>query len=230
MSNVITVVGLGKKLGKKQVLKDITFDVKKSERLMVFGPSGCGKSTLLRCLNRMIEVDSGTIEVEGKDILQMDPTQLRRKVGMVFQRPAIFDGTVSENISVGLKLHGMDEKKKVHRALNEVGLPMNFLRKQAKDLSGGEMQRVAIARALVMEPSILLLDEPTSALDERAAKKVERTLQHLAKSHGMTMIWVTHNKRQARTQGDRVLIMGKGVIKNIGAPAVVMNGRKRGEA
>ena len=216
------VQGLEKRFGRKAGLKDVSFKVASGERFVVFGPSGCGKTTLLRCLNRMNEPDAGTVLFQGSDITALDPTKLRRSVGYVFQRPAVIDGTVRDNIAMGLHIHKMKENGQVEKALGDVGLASSYLRKDASRLSGGEVQRMAIARALVLEPSVLLLDEPTSALDSASAKVVEEALIQLNRNNGVTLVWVTHDPQQARRVGGKLMIMDRGRVVEVGGPSAVL--------
>lgn len=224
MSVLYDVKRISKTLGDKNVLRNISFSVNSGERFMIFGPSGCGKTTLLRCLNRMIDVDHGSISFQNKDLKDLDPTDLRRQAGLVFQRPAVIDGTVRDNVSLGLTIHGLEDRGEVKQALKDVGLPLNYLNKDATKLSGGEVQRMAIARTLVLGPKVLLLDEPTSALDQKASRKVEGTLMDLSKIKGVSLIWVTHSRAQAVRVGERLLLMEKGRAKGIGSPSKLLKG------
>ncbi|GAB4585649.1 ABC transporter ATP-binding protein [Nocardia sp. IFM 10818] len=167
----------------------------------IVGPSGSGKSTLLRLCNRLEVPASGRVLLGGRDIADLDPLRLRRRVGMVFQRPTPFPGTILENLRTASPDAG---RFRMEQALARVGLPGSWLDRDAKELSGGEAQRMCLARTLITEPEVLLLDEPTSALDEAAVGVVERAVLALARD-GVTVLWVTHDPRQVRFVADRVL-------------------------
>lgn len=167
----------------------------------IFGPSGSGKSTLLRLCNRLEVPTEGRVLFGGTDIAELDPLRLRRRVGMVFQRPTPFPGTIAEN----LRTASPDaDRAGMELALSRVGLPGSWLDHDAQALSGGEAQRVCLARTLITGPEVLLLDEPTSALDESAVGVVERAVLELARE-AVTVLWVTHDPRQVRRVADRVL-------------------------
>jgi len=181
---------------RSEILGGVSLKVDRGELLTIMGPSGAGKSTLLRLINRLSEADSGTILVDSRDIKDYDPRELRRRVGMVFQIPVVFKGTMRDNIAFGKKLWNTDAD--VDRLAAEAGLPPALMDADATNLSVGEKQRVCIARALANKPEALLLDEPTSALDKASAEKVESLLLRLQKEHGLTMLWVTHDRAQSR--------------------------------
>jgi putative ABC transport system ATP-binding protein len=175
------------------------------------GPSGAGKSTLLRLVNRLSEADSGTILVDGADIKTFDPRELRRRVGMVFQIPVVFRGSVRDNIAFGKKLWNTDADVDVLAA--EAAIPDVLMDADAANLSVGEKQRVCIARALANKPEALLLDEPTSALDSVSAAKVESLLLRLQAEHGLTMLWVTHEKEQAKRISKHNYVLDGGKVR-----------------
>lgn len=208
----ISLDSVGKKRGDSWVLQDISFGVKQAEIVAVIGTSGSGKSTLLRCINRLSEVSSGTITVDGKDIREYHPPGLRRRVGMVFQFPAIFPGTVRDNVEYGLKVWGLDPLGKVEQALHDADLDNSFLNRDAEKLSGGEQQRVCLARSLAIGSKALLLDEPTSSLDNKAMGRIEQTVKNLRDNRKLAIIWVTHDVEQARRVADRVVVLGKGQV------------------
>jgi phosphate transport system ATP-binding protein len=196
--------------GSKQTLFDVNLGIATNKITALIGPSGCGKSTLLRTLNRMYETVrnarlEGEILLDGKDILSQDVTQLRRRVGMVFQRPNPFPKSIFENVAYGLRINGSKlplteavEKSLRHAALwDEV---KDQLHKSAYDLSGGQQQRLCIARALAVEPEVLLLDEPCSALDPISTAKIEELLVRLKDL--CTIVTVTHNMQQAARVSD----------------------------
>jgi len=195
--------------GKFQALKNINMDVYKNKVTALIGPSGCGKSTFLRSINRMndlidISKYQGLIELDGDDIFnkKFDIVELRKKVGMVFQKPNPFPKTIYENIIYGPQLHGEKNKKKldkiVEESLKSVALweeVKDKLHQSALGLSGGQQQRLCIARAIAVKPEILLMDEPTSALDPISTAKIEGLIRELEKDY--TIIIVTHNMQQA---------------------------------
>lgn len=176
----------------------------------VVGPSGAGKTSLLRCLNRLEEPDAGTVFLDGTDVRSIAPTDLRKRVGMVFQTPVLFEGGVRANLRYGLD--DVDEEDLLW-ALREAGLKEHFLQRDSSALSVGQAQRVCLARCLVRKPDVLLMDEPTSALDKDAAARIEELITTLA-THGFTIVLVTHNLDQARrvARGALLLVDGRAVV------------------
>ncbi|OBF87944.1 glycine/betaine ABC transporter [Mycobacterium sp. 852002-51163_SCH5372311] len=180
----------------------------------VFGPSGSGKSTLLRLCNRLDVPTSGRVSFCGKDIADIDPLRLRRRVGMCFQRPTPFPGTVADNLRVA-EPEASDAQ--MRETLERVALTgsghgsgtQSWLDRDATALSGGEAQRVCLARTLMAQPQVLLLDEPTSAVDAEAARVIERAVRELA-DDGIPALWVTHDRAQAERAADRVLHIERG--------------------
>ncbi len=199
----------------KKILDNITFHVKPGKILALVGASGSGKTTLLKTINRLIEIDEGNILLNNQSIHDMDPVELRRRAGMVFQIPTMFDGSVKQNIEFGLQLHDNAQNiaRRIKKAIQDAGLSVKFLKKNANKLSGGEQQRVALARTLVLEPEVLLLDEPTASLDPRLTRKIEATLVHLCKARNLITLWVTHNHAQAKRVGDQLGILKKGKLR-----------------
>jgi putative ABC transport system ATP-binding protein len=177
---------------------------------------------LLRLLNRLDEPTSGKVFFDGKDYRQIPPRELRRRVGMVTQRPFLFPGNVASNLRFGPAqrgetLHG----EQIDRLLEQVGLT-GFASRDVTNLSGGEQQRVSLARALANRPEILLLDEPTSALDEQARFEVEELIRDLMRTTSLTCVLVTHDRDQALRLCDRVAMIDKGRLKQIGDPREVL--------
>lgn len=194
----------------KLLLDQISFAVSRGEVLAVVGPSGAGKSTLLRMLNRLDEPTSGTVFLSGQDYRQIDPRELRRRVGMIMQRAYLFPGTIAENVRFGPRQRGVSlSDAAVEDLLAQVGLA-GYSGRDTLMLSGGEAQRVAITRALANEPEILLLDEPTSALDDESKLGVESLLESLIRKNHLTCIWVTHDAAQARRMADSALMLEAG--------------------
>ncbi len=220
---MIEVKNLKISFGKLNVLKDVSINIKKGEKIVIIGPSGSGKSTFLRCLNRLETPDGGQILFEGNDLT--DPkTNLdlcRQKMGMVFQHFNLFPHlTVLQNITlapVTLKLKSQEEaEKEAMQLLERIGLP-DKANVYPSTLSGGQKQRIAIVRSLAMHPDVMLFDEPTSALDPEMVGEVLEVMKDLARE-GMTMVVVTHEMGFAREVADRVLFMNEGYIEEEGSP------------
>ena len=220
---MIKIESLYKSFGDLEVLKDINNQIAAGEVVVVIGPSGSGKSTMLRCLNRLEEITSGQVYIEGTPINNNETNinQIRQKVGMVFQQFNLFPHKTSlENITlapVKVKKMGEEQAKKIaYDLLDKVGLK-DKADVYPNQLSGGQKQRIAIARALAMQPEIMLFDEPTSALDPEMVGEVLEVMRDLAEE-GMTMVVVTHEMGFAREVGDRVLFMDEGRIVEEGPP------------
>lgn len=213
--------------GNQQALKAINIRIAANEATAVIGPSGCGKSTFVRCINRLHETTpegkvNGSVILEDEDVYRMDAVEVRRTIGMVFQRPnplptlSIFD-----NVALGLKLSGVWNRNE-HRVVVENSLRMAGLWDEVKDrlqtsavsLSGGQQQRLCIARALAVKPDVLLMDEPTSALDPISTLKVEELIQDLKKDY--TIIVVTHNMQQAARVADTTAFFLNGELIEFG--------------
>ena len=209
---IFHVENLNLSYGDKHVLHDINMDIRKNHVTAFIGPSGCGKSTFLRCLNRMNDLISdckitGKIEYMGKDVQDYNPMVLRTIVGMVFQQPNPFPMSIYDNITYGLKCHGVKDKKLLKEivisSLKKASLyeeVKDRLKDSALALSGGQQQRLCIARAIAMEPDVILMDEPTSALDPIATKKIEDLIDELKNEY--SIIIVTHNMQQASRISD----------------------------
>ena len=220
---MIEVKNLKISFGKLNVLKDVSLNIQKGEKIVIIGPSGSGKSTFLRCLNRLETPDGGKIIFEGNDLT--DPkTNLdlcRQKMGMVFQHFNLFPHlTVLQNITlapVTLKLKTQEEAdKEAMELLERIGLP-DKANVYPATLSGGQKQRIAIVRSLAMHPDVMLFDEPTSALDPEMVGEVLEVMKDLARE-GMTMVVVTHEMGFAREVAVRVLFMNEGYIEEEGSP------------
>lgn len=209
--------------GGKSLLQNINFRLEKGQVLAVIGPSGAGKSTLLRLLNRLDEPTSGQVLLHGRDFREMEPSQLRRQIGMVMQRAYLFPGKVSVNIAYGPAQHGNPiEDAQVEALLEQVGM-RGYADRDVATLSGGEAQRISIARALANEPEVLLLDEPTSALDETSKGGVERLLASVVRERHATCVWVTHDMAQARRVAGLVLRLEAGRMIALGEAEKVLN-------
>jgi putative ABC transport system ATP-binding protein len=200
----------------------VSFDINVGELLGIVGPSGAGKSSLLRLLNRLDEPTGGTVLLEGKDYRQIPTRELRRKVGMVMQRPFVFPGTVAENLRFGPRQQSRTlSDDEIEQLLRGVGLA-GYAAEEVGHLSGGEAQRVCFARALANQPSVLLLDEPTSALDEAAKFDVEAVIRKVAEQR-VTSVLVTHDLQQARRLATRVAQLSAGKLLRIGKVSEVLN-------
>ena len=229
MSVKIRTRGVDLYYGDRQVLKNITFDMGENKVTAFIGPSGCGKSSYLRCLNRMNDFIpsarvEGIIEIDGENILsnEMDVIALRRKVGMVFQKPNPFPMSIYDNIAYGPRIHGIKDKKEldeiVEKSLTDAAIwdeVKDRLKQSAQGLSGGQQQRLCIARALAVQPEVLLMDEPTSALDPISTLKIEDLMEDLKKKY--TVVVVTHNMQQAARVSDETafFLVGEVVEKDI---------------
>jgi len=213
---------LGRVVGDKVLVADANFQVRSGEVVAIVGPSGAGKSSLLRLLNRLDEPTSGTVFVEEVDYKQVDPQELRRKLGMVTQRPFLFPGTVAANLRFGpAQRKETLSDAVVEDLLGRVGLE-GYATRNVANLSGGEAQRVSVARTLANAPLVLLLDEPTSALDEASKLGVEALLEQIVRDHKLTCVLVTHDVAQAVRLADRALVMEAGRIVREGAAREVL--------
>lgn len=183
----------------------MTFAVRAGEVFSVVGPSGAGKSTLLRTINRLVEPTAGEIFLDGIPIEEIDPLELRRRVGMVFQLPAIFGDTVEDAVLYGVRLTGKGAD--VQHLLGLAGLDPSLARRNPQSLSVGQQQRVSIARALALEPEVLLMDEPTSALDQAARQRIEDLIGSLNRELGLTTVVVSHALDQVERIADRVMLL-----------------------
>jgi polar amino acid transport system ATP-binding protein len=215
--NIIEMKKINKFYDKFHALKNIDFNVKKGEVVVICGPSGSGKSTLIRCINRLEDINSGKIIVDGKDLYdkKTNINKLRQEVGMVFQHFNLFPHlTILENITLApIKVKKMPKKEAEELAmqlLERVKIP-HQANKYPSELSGGQKQRVAIARTLAMKPKIILFDEPTSALDPEMIGEVLDVMKELAREN-YTIVCVTHEMGFAREVSDRIVFMDNGVI------------------
>ncbi|CAI9113812.1 OLC1v1014493C1 [Oldenlandia corymbosa var. corymbosa] len=201
------------------ILNKLNIDIPKGVIMGVIGPSGSGKSTFLRALNRLWEPPSQSVFLDGKDITDLDVLSLRRRVGMLFQLPALFEGTVADNVRYGPQLRGKKlADNEVYKLLTLADLDSTFFSKSGSELSVGQAQRVALARTLANEPEVLLLDEPTSALDPISTQNIEDVLVKLKKEKGMTMVMVSHSIKQIQRIADVVCLLVGGEIVEILKP------------
>ena len=211
------------KVGGKIILSDIDFGIESGERVAFYGPSGAGKSTLIRLLNRLDEPTTGTVLLEGQDYRNVPPRTLRRRLGLVMQRPYLFPGTVAENIRYGPAARGeaMSDDQ-IENLLAGVDLE-GFASRDVSKLSGGEAQRVSLARTLANKPEVLLLDEPTSSLDDAAQREVEETILSVLESQQVTCILVSHDQRQVKRLAERVLVLKGGELVGDGPVEEVLD-------
>ena len=215
----VMVKNFGLFYGKFNAIRDVNLSVKSNKVTAIIGPSGCGKSTLLRCFNRMNDLVpnvkiEGVVELDGENIYNpgIDVVEVRRKVGMVFQRPNPFPKSIYDNVAYGPRLYGVNRRSLtdeiVERSLKQAALwneVKDKLKQSANALSGGQQQRLCIARALAVEPDIILMDEPASALDPIATYHIEELIRELVKD--ITIIIVTHNMQQAARVSDFTAFM-----------------------
>jgi putative ABC transport system ATP-binding protein len=199
---------LSVEVGEQAILRDVTLHLPRSGLTCVAGPSGSGKSTLLRLCNRLAAPTGGRLLLDGVDVATLDVLALRRRAGMVFQRPVTFAGSVEDNLRVA---DPEADPARLDRVLDQVGLPRALADRVADDLSGGEAQRMCIARALLTDPDILLMDEATSALDVDARLVIEDLARRLV-AGGLTVVWVTHDLDQAERLGDRTVVLLGGAV------------------
>jgi len=227
-STVLKIVGLSAYFGEECILKDIHLSIPRNRATAIMGPSGCGKTTLIRCINRMHELVpgarvSGKVLLDNEDVYAMSPIIVRRKIGMVFQKPNPFPTmSIYDNVIAGYKLNGIKLNKDkldkiVEGSLKKAALwneVKDFLYRRGSFLSGGQQQRLCIARALAMNPEILLLDEPTSALDPKATSHIEELISGLKKY--VTIVLVTHNIAQAARVSDFTAFLYLGELVEFG--------------
>ena len=219
---VLRAEHLGRTVRDKILVEDVNFELQKGGVLAITGSSGSGKTSLLRLLNRLDEPTSGTVLVEGADYHNIEARELRRKLGMVTQRPYLFPGSVADNLRFGPAQRGeILPLETIEELLTQVGLK-DYSRRDVANLSGGEAQRVSVARALANSPLALLLDEPTAALDEAAKLEVESAIQKVMRDQGLTCIVVTHDIAQAARLAERALVVEHGRIVRAGPVGEVL--------
>lgn len=226
---MLEIKNLFKSYSGKMVIKNLNLQIKAGERVALMGPSGSGKSTVLRCLNRLIEPDSGSILIDGENILQLGGTELnslRRKIGFVFQKFNLLERlTALENVEFGLLAAGWEKEEAYNLAaesLKNVGLEA-YQDFPVTSLSGGQQQRVGIARAIAGRPEILLLDEPTASLDPILVQEVLEVIERLGQRKTITMLIVTHEIFFALRFADRLLLFDCGEIVDEGTPREVLS-------
>ncbi|MBO9128489.1 ABC transporter ATP-binding protein [Bacillus sp. 165] len=219
MKKIITVDSVEKHFAGQAVIPPLSLDIEEGEFLTILGPSGCGKTTLLRMIAGFETPTKGTISLDGQRINDLPP--YKRDMNLVFQHYALFPHmTVEKNIRFGLKMKNIPEKEQKQRVEEAIYLTqlMELRHRKPSKLSGGQQQRVAIARAIVNNPKVLLLDEPLGALDFKLRKDLQRELKNLQRNLGITFIYVTHDQEEAMSMSDRIAVMNKGKIEQLGTP------------
>lgn len=214
--------------GQTYAVKDLSFQVRPGETLVLLGSSGCGKTTTLKMINRLLEPTRGTIIVDDKDVMDRDPVELRRQIGYVFQGIGLFPHmTIEQNVEIVPRLLGWSVRSRQERMrelLNLVGLPAeNFAQRFPDELSGGQQQRIGVARALAADPDYLLMDEPFGALDAITRESLQRELLTLKKQLEKTIVFVTHDLHEAFLLGDRIAILHEGRLEQIGTKNDILN-------
>jgi len=223
---MIRVEQLSKHFGAIKAVDGISFEVHDQETLILLGTSGCGKTTTLKMINRLIEPTSGKILIDGKNIYEQSPETLRRGIGYVLQNNGLFPHyTVAENIAIVPQLLKWDSKrieKRIAELMEKLHLSKEQLNAYPNELSGGQQQRVGLARALVADPPVLLMDEPFGALDNVTRSKIHAEFKDLDEMKRKTVIMVTHDVQEAFELGDRICMMDKGKVVQIGTPAELL--------
>ncbi|MCP4683553.1 MAG: ATP-binding cassette domain-containing protein [Desulfobacterales bacterium] len=214
--------------GLSYAVKDLSFHVDEGETLVLLGSSGCGKTTTLKMMNRLIETSSGTVVVNGKDIKDQGPVDLRRRMGYVFQEIGLFPHmTIEQNVAMVPRLLGWSADKqrlRSHELLGLVGLPPeDYAGRFPDELSGGQQQRAGVARALAADPPYLLMDEPFGALDALTRETLQQELINLKKEVKKTIMFVTHDIFEALLLGDRIAILHQGRLQQIGTKQEVLS-------
>ncbi|AVQ20967.1 glycine/betaine ABC transporter ATP-binding protein [Fusobacterium necrophorum subsp. funduliforme] len=207
----------------KKVVSDLNFEIQQGEFFILVGPSGSGKTTLLKMINRLLEQTEGNIYLEGKNSKDYNTRQLRLNIGYVLQQIALFPNlTVLENIELIPEMKNWEKRKRREKAkelMKRVGLnPEKYANRYPRDLSGGEQQRVGILRAIIFNPKILLMDEPFSALDPISRNQLQDLIKKIHKEFGMTIVFVTHDMKEAMKLGDRICIMKNGKQIQLATP------------
>jgi len=233
----LRAVDLRVSYGSKEVIKGISLDMRVNQVTAIIGPSGCGKSTFLKCFNRIHELGgpaqvSGRLEMDGQDLLALHEVELRRRVGMVFQKPNPFPKSIYDNVAFGPRLFGLRSRADLDAAVVD-GLRKAALWDEVKDrlkdsalgLSGGQQQRLCIARALAVQPEVLLMDEPCSALDPIATAKIEELIFDLKQD--LSIVIVTHNMQQAARASDRTAFFWMGELVEEGVTEAIFTNPKK---
>ncbi|NFS10026.1 ABC transporter ATP-binding protein [Clostridium botulinum] len=228
---IIEFEGIYKSYGNKEILKNLNLCIDKGEFLTIIGSSGCGKTTLLKLVNGLIIPDKGRVLVYGEDISKISKIELRRKIGYVIQEVGLFPHmNVRKNISYVLDLINKDNKRSIQERteylIKSVGLSKEILKRYPGELSGGQRQRIGIARALAAKPNIILMDEPFGAVDEIMRKLLQEEILRIYNELNVTIIFITHDIREALKLGTRVIVMDEGNIIQSGTPTEIRENPK----
>ena len=219
---MIKFTNVTKKYKNKEVLHGVDFEIPKGKLVSIIGSSGCGKTTMLKMINRLVPMTSGTISINGKDILETPPVELRKQIGYVIQQTGLFPHmTIEENIALPMLLHkwsSADIDARIKELLNLVSLPKDMLKRFPPELSGGQQQRVGVARAFSTNPDIILMDEPFSALDPITRNNLQEELNDLQKELLKTIVFVTHDMDEAIKISDAICLMRNGSIEQFATP------------
>lgn len=219
---MIELKGISKKFGDTRAVNQVSFKVAEKETLVLLGTSGCGKTTTLKMINRLIEPDEGLIFINGENITGQDPDVLRKGIGYVMQNIGLFPHyTIAENIALVPRLLKWDKeriKNRTQELIQKLHLPESALAMYPHELSGGQQQRVGLARALVTDPSVLLMDEPFGALDNVTRTSIQKEFKALEELKRKTIVMVTHDVQEAFELADRICLMDKGEVVQIGTP------------
>lgn len=224
---MIKFTNITKSFKTKKILKDVTFDIETGNLVAIIGESGCGKTTLLKMINRLIKPTSGSISIDGEDILSLDEVSLRRKIGYVIQQTGLFPHmTIKENIEIIPKILKVDSAQLIEntkKLMNMVGLDYeDFINRYPTELSGGQQQRVGVARAFANDPDIILMDEPFSALDPMTRSDLQDELVQLQSKLKKTIVFVTHDMDEAIKIADKICIMRKGHVLQYDTPENIL--------
>lgn len=225
---IVKLENVSKKFNSEMVINDISLDIYEGEFITLLGSSGCGKTTILRMISGLESVTSGKVFIDNKDVTNVDPT--KREVNTIFQNFALFPKmTVKENVTFGLRMKKIDPKEIEKKCSNVIKLVKleGFENRYPSELSGGQQQRVAIARGIIMNPKVLLLDESLCSLDLKLKKSMQVELKRIQKKLGLTFIYVTHNQEEALSMSDRIVIINKGNIEQIGSPQEIYKNPKK---
>lgn len=213
---------LTRAVGQERIVDAVSQRVRASEVVAIIGPSGAGKTSFLRLLNRLDEPTEGTVYLDGIDYRELDPQDVRRRIGLIPQDPALQSGTVADNVGLGATVRDEPvDHERISALLDRMGLA-GYEERSVEDLSGGERQRVSIARTLYVEPEVLLLDEPTAHLDATTEERIEELLAELIADGNLTCLLVTHNPDQAERLANRIIEFEDGRVVAEGAPEEVL--------
>jgi len=229
--DVIRFEGVSKAYDKNLILNDFSLKINKGEFLTIIGSSGCGKTTMLKLINGLLTPEGGKVHVNGEDISRVNQIELRRRIGYVIQGVGLFPHmNIRKNIAYVPNLIKKDDKievaSKVEKLIKIVGLSEDMLERYPSELSGGQRQRIGLARALAASPEILLMDEPFGAVDEITRKLLQEEILRIYKELSVTIVFITHDIKEALKLGTRVLVMDKGEIIQIGSPAEIKENPK----